>query len=825
MSRPLAALRHLPPLLALGLAALLPSTTPRAQDERWSADFNLPGIFGRVSSLVEFRSELVAAGPIGAGKGAFVDHVGIFDGTRWRALPGLFSNSHQYPYDVEVHALAVFQNDLIVAGRFTSVGQATNAWGVARFDGTRWWSLGGGFVGAADVNALAVYNGQLFAGGSMGIQRWNGTSWSQVGGTMQFPADGVMAMKPANDGTLWVSGDFTQIGSLVVNGIASWNGTQWRKLGARHPGGGFPSGYPNAIEEFQGRMVVGGGFNEGGNLDGIAAWNGTDFVPIGNLPNDRVAGTVHALKAMPNGLWVGGDFGYAGGVAAFDLARYDGTNWHNEGDDDDGGYSIYSTVFALESWQGKLIVGGRFTVAGNGVGGSRGRPANAIARFDGTSWDSLGEGMGVDGEVQVILPWRGGWLIGGNFGAAGDVRTTALSWFDGRAHHHVADIVGGPVSAIHPWQNGFVISGGFTHVNGIALARAAWFDGTNWLPMGGVSATAFVEYQGQLHASAGGLVVWNGSTWTYLAPMAASHDLVVFQNKLYIAGLRSYFQTDGLLEYDGSTVWAVPNGPNTYARALLVRGNELWVGGDFLQCGTSSVRRLARYDGTRFSQVGPGIAGPAPDLGVWTLAELDGQVYLGGTFSAASGGPGNYVARWDGTAFRALGSGVNSGVTEIVPDPVTGDLLIGGGFFAVRGTSTLSAIPGNKLARYRTRDAFADLGHALAGSGRPAQLSGHGTFTSAATLGWRLVGTPPAAAGVHVLALRRIDLPLLGGLLVPAADATLGFTSSALGTHEFALGLTGTIPVGLPLYVQSWFLDATAPQGLGASNAVSTVSR
>ena len=152
-----------------------------AQDDRWSPDFNVPGIFGRVSAMVEFRGELVACGSIGAGKNDFVDHIGIFDGTRWRALPGNFDNAHQYPYDVGVHAMTVFQNDLIVAGRFTTVGQATNAWGVARFDGTRWWDIGQGFLGASDVNALAVYNNQLYAGGTMGISRWNGSSWSQVG--------------------------------------------------------------------------------------------------------------------------------------------------------------------------------------------------------------------------------------------------------------------------------------------------------------------------------------------------------------------------------------------------------------------------------------------------------------------------------------------------------------------------------------------------------------------------------------------------------------------------------------------------------------------
>ena len=78
------------------------------------------------------------------------------------------------------------------------------------------------------VNALAVYNGELYAGGRFTtadgnqanhIAKWNGTNWTSLGlGTDTT----VNALKVFN-GDLIVGGEFTNAGGNPANYIAKWN--------------------------------------------------------------------------------------------------------------------------------------------------------------------------------------------------------------------------------------------------------------------------------------------------------------------------------------------------------------------------------------------------------------------------------------------------------------------------------------------------------------------------------------------------------------------------------------------------------------------------
>jgi hypothetical protein len=82
------------------------------------------------------------------------------------------------------------------------------------------------------------------------------------------------------------------------------------------------------------------------------------------------AGWVSALAFAPDGsLYTGGYFGAAGGVAANNIARWDGVQWHPLGS------GTSSPVFALAfGADGSLYTGGQFTAAG-------GKPSSYIARW------------------------------------------------------------------------------------------------------------------------------------------------------------------------------------------------------------------------------------------------------------------------------------------------------------------------------------------------------------------------------------------------------------------------------------------------------------
>ena len=63
-----------------------------------------------------------------------------------------------------------------------------------------------------------------------------------------------------------------------------------------------------------------------------------------------------------------------------------------------------------------------------------------------------------------------------------------------------------------------------------------------------------------------------------------------------------------------------------------------------------------------------------------------GDLIAGGFFTMAGGVSANRVARWDGSSWSALGSGLNASVDSLTVDG-SGKLFAGGGFTTVGGTT------------------------------------------------------------------------------------------------------------------------------------------
>jgi len=84
-------------------------------------------------------------------------------------------------------------------------------------------------------------------------------------------------------------------------------------------------------------------------------------------------------------------------------------------------------------------------------------------------------------------------------------------------------------------------------------------------------------------------------------------------------------------------------------------GASLYAGGNFLTAGGVTSNSVAKWDGTRWSPLGGGMAGGHPFFGPYvfalvsfddvTVPELNG-LYAGGWFSAAGGVPADNIAKW-----------------------------------------------------------------------------------------------------------------------------------------------------------------------------------
>ena len=200
---------------------------------------------------------------------------------------------------------------------------------------------------------------------------------------------------------------------------------------------------------------------------------------------------------------------------------------------------------------------------------------------------------------------------------------------------------------------------------------------------------------------------WNGSRWVGLGADATGDgvfgcetscyfsDMVIAKNgDVYVAG---YFDVYGIagvqniVKWDGDAWTSIVGSVEgvIYQLAFNSQG-ELYASGDFQNLsGIATADNIAKYDGTSWSALGSDGAGDGAlnDVAYAMAFGSDNSLYLSGYFSDAGGtSSADYIARWDGTTWSAVGSGSIDG-QEILPfvfsllvDSSTGrDVLYAGG--------------------------------------------------------------------------------------------------------------------------------------------------
>jgi hypothetical protein len=117
-------------------------------------------------------------------------------------------------------------------------------------------------------------------------------------------------------------------------------------------------------------------------------------------------------------------------------------------------------------------------------------------------------------------------------------------------------------------------------------------------------------------------------------------------------------------------------------KALALINGELYVGGRFSAAGGVAASSIAKWDGSTWSALGSGL-GPSTHSIVYALAVNNGELYAGGYFS-----PFNHIAKWNGSTWSGLGSGIADPNGYVCALAVSnGDLYMGGFFTRVGGTA------------------------------------------------------------------------------------------------------------------------------------------
>lgn len=711
-----------------GRPVFRPAGALGAGDERWASGFTMPeGTNGEIAAMVRSGNDLYVAGVFTVAGQVAASRVAKWNGTTWSSLgngPGTGGS---------VKALAVAPNgDVYAAGAF-GINQAagTTVGTVARWNGTTWSMVGAGMSRPAGtnaiVNALAIAaNGDVYAGGyfetadgvpARNVARWNGTTWSALGtGVGNGSVDRVNTMALAGNGELYVGGSFAQAGGAAANSIARWNGAVWNSIGTG-PANGVNNEANTLAFGRNGEVYVGGYFSQAGQVPvyGVARWDGTAWSRLGTEP----LGAVLSLVVAGNGdVYVGG-FSFVstnGSPTASNVARWNGSVWTTVGT---GSSRLANRVYAL------LLMGNGDLYAGGFFRRSDGSAANSVAKWSGMAWQPLGLGTGnglcaltrYDAST-VSVASNGDVYAGGGFGQAGSTLASGVARWNSTGWNPlgngVSTLYGQSIQALALAANGNVYAGGtFTQTGPTSVNRVGRWDGTAWNTLGAsgtngvndaVTALAVAGngdvYVGGYFTQAGGAPInyvakWDGSTWTALGtglangPYYAVLALAVAGNGDVYAG--GYFTqaggvpTSNVARWNG-TAWSslgtgAANGTNGDVLALLVAGNgDVYAGGNFTQAGGVPANRIAKWNGSVWSSLGTGLSGG----GVYTLVTSlalanNGEVYAGGVFTEAGGAPANNIAKWNGTVWNNLGSGTNGDVSGLAFGP-DGKLYVTGGF-------------------------------------------------------------------------------------------------------------------------------------------------
>jgi hypothetical protein len=550
--------------------------------------------------------------------------------------------------------------------------------------------LAGSFSIAGTVvvsNGLATYDPATGAWGELGT----GTTNSPISSLVVSPS-----------GQLFAAGDFTTIGGTPANRVARWTGSAWVPLG---------SGVNARVESLatlpNGDLVAAGYFNIAGGLSAnkVAVWNGSAWQPLG--PGITGSRHVGALAVLPTGdIVAGGSFSIANGAQGNGILRWTGSAWTQLGTGlaGDGGAKVFALAVLPN---GELLAAGQFSSAG-------GVPAYGLARWNGI-WNAYGLEPGSAFVSLAVQP--NGDILAGGTRMQGGQGIRSLHRRSGSLWSSVGNNIDLPYGVL-PLPNGDILAAATLYNRPLsnsdpfltAIASIARWNGITWSPLDsgmneGVYALKTLS-NGDLIAGGGfstggnivtpnGIARWNSSTgWSPIGSNMTGYinqgAIAELPNGDILVGGYTYFpltqELSWIARFNGTEWVPFAGGTDGRVRSITVLPNgDVVVSGEFQQVGLTlpqgptPANRIARWDGTQWHPIGSGLDGPALSMAVMPNGDL---IAGGDTINFADGIFVNGVARWDGTSWSAVGTvptGAGRSVNAVAVMP-NGDLVVAGGF-------------------------------------------------------------------------------------------------------------------------------------------------
>ena len=188
---------------------------------------------GNVNAIAVSGNNVYIGGTFTNAGGVTANRIAVWNGFNWASLGTGSANG----LSGTVQAIAINGSDVYVGGIFTNAG-TTVVRGIAKWDGANWSGLGSGATGtsAGEIRDLGFgSDGKLYACGrftnisglnASSIARWDGTKWEALGGGFYADTAVIRGTGLAIRGDdVFVIGTFSGAGLADSSGIARWNDT------------------------------------------------------------------------------------------------------------------------------------------------------------------------------------------------------------------------------------------------------------------------------------------------------------------------------------------------------------------------------------------------------------------------------------------------------------------------------------------------------------------------------------------------------------------------------------------------------------------------
>jgi hypothetical protein len=683
---------------------------------------------------------------------------------------------------------------LYVVGAFTTIG-GTPANRVAKWNGSTWSALGSGLANSGR-SVIVDSNENVYVGDSAGgVYKWNGSAWTQLGVNTTSPSASIncMAIHPLS-GELYIGGSFGQVNnSGSSNYIAKWDGSTWVSIGASSFFGNVA--YSMSFNPITGDLYVCGMISQigGVSINYLAKWNGSTWSAVGTgAPNNEPRSLDHDSAGN---LYVGGLFTVIGGISVDRAAKWDGSVWTNLTGfaaassslpvyglnvDQDGLVWLlvsdtsntklikYSTSASIEIAAGVIntfgnnlnrpvisnkLAGGRTVLAitsdnyieVNGTTIPRtfeyspaysldtSTPSGLYRKTDNgltKGWRQVrsAEALSVVKSSGLTATLAGGsmYLSDGRILSTHNGSGTTAASFEIDINYTVA--AGSPSDVylyldLNTLSSTIAITDSAAVVYPITSANIVTLtttpentDRTRYIHLASVDRTG------------GNLVITNSPQYVKNIPAVEviSNKAKVNRSNININDVSNIIAgtsdprlvatdatSSSLYLKPGSSVpeaWgAMATTPlnGLIQQAAIDSLGNLYVVGFFTAVDGVSANRIAKWNGSAWSALGTGLDSGANSLAI----DSSNNIYVVGSFTTAGGVSVNKIAKWNGSSWSAVGSGVgaNSDPQDVKIDSA-GNVYIAGYFTSVDGVSA------NKIAKWNG-STWSALGTGLDGNG------------------------------------------------------------------------------------------------------------